>query len=135
MAISANELRIGNMIEANGPMMEVKAIYSDHVELCLNGAEADNWDEDLEACNGIPLTPEVLAAAGFSHRLGAVNTIHEYFIGTNPVTHDWLFDLCYIDSADNRRYFYRNGHHTVTYLHQLQNLYFALTHSELNYKM
>ena len=124
MAISANELRIGNMIEANGPMMEVKAIYSDHVELCLNGAEADNWDEDLEACNGIPLTPEVLEACRFFCMVVSDKSRYpiyrkEYYIEIIQKEENMFF------FSFNRRFV------EIKYLHQLQNLYFALTGHDL----
>ena len=58
MSIDARELRIGNLIEANGPAMEVKAITENTVELYLHGSESDNWEEDLEKCNGILLTED-----------------------------------------------------------------------------
>jgi len=124
--ISANELRIGNFIEANGPMMEVKSIYDDHVELYLHGSEADNWDEDLEACNGIPLTPEILEKCGFELRI------------EDTIEKDYKLYPLFVKFQHNGSLLvtiheYSSCSH-IKYLHQLQNVIFALTNTELNYK-
>ena len=82
----------------------------------------------------IKITEEWLLSFGFEKReQGVCNYFH---IGTNPVTHDWLFDLVWLKECRNTdKYegfpFYKNGRFVIKYVHQLQNLFFALTQEEL----
>lgn len=52
-----------------------------------------------------------------------------YTIGINMLTKDHLLNICWIDGAEYP--FYRNGTHRLRYIHELQNLYHALTTNEL----
>ncbi len=84
----------------------------------------------------IPISEEWLLKFGFKKRESGV--CDSFYIGFNPVTHDWLFDLVWLKKMMDYSYegnpFYKNGHHEVKYIHQLQNLYFALTQTELELK-
>lgn len=93
------------------------------------GFEREYTDADFP--KPIPLTPEWLERAGFEKKVdGFIST--KWHIGINPVTQDYLFDVTWLSNFD--RPFYRNGHFKIDYVHQLQNLYFALTGTELEFK-
>ena len=128
--IQENELRIGNVIEANTPPMIVQAINKDSVELYMPGSEADNFEEDLEKCNGIPLTPEILEKCGFEWDIfwqRFADKRGRYYLqeandsGYNIFNGKWKQQINWMKSLE--------------YLHQLQNLYFALTGEELTVKL
>ena len=111
--IKANELRIGNyFFDSDGN--EKKINYSDLVSLeitCLH-------------YNPIPLTPGKLERCSFNFDEVQINILgHDY---------EFVFD------KDGLKYgyhgedgFIRETRQPMLYLHQLQNLYFALTGEEL----
>jgi len=80
----------------------------------------------------IPLTAKILMNSGFKCRTGSTERIKDYFIGTNPVTHDWLFSLVQIGDEP---FFFKNSFHQIHYVHQLQNLWISLTGKELNVQL
>jgi len=87
-------------------------------------------DTDLDLYS-IPLTDEWLLKFRFKTRT-TENISIQYFIGANPVTRDWMFDILWLKGDEYP--FYRNGYFKIKYVHQLQNLYFALTGEELTIK-
>ena len=126
--MNANELRVGNWVEANSPMMQVKEITEHTVGLYMPGSEADPFLYDIDEINPIPLSPEILHKYGFEslfnsdpqerpaskvYRLGQF-TIHQ-------------------KNEDVNCFEYFSGDYIVNLsaLHQLQNLYHALTGEEL----
>jgi len=129
--IQSIELRIGNLIEANGPVMEVKQITQDWVELYLHGSESDTWGENLEDCNPIPLTPEILGKCGFvknKHKIDVYEKgrIRIWFNGRGGA-------LAYLIEEDTAV-----GHYIpieLSSVHQLQNFIYALTGEELEVKL
>ena len=123
MNLKINELRRGNKLKHGGVVVDIDA-----------RSIFDMWDNDGITKLGykaIQLTEDWLLRFGFEKR-GKTGCSFQYFIGTNPITHDWLFDILWQDKQDYP--FYRNGFHTIKYVHQLQNLYFALTGEELEFK-
>lgn len=122
--IPANELRIGNWVNFdthNGVMpMRIESIRKEAISACF---EVSYFDD--EKTSPIPLTPEVLEKCGFDyteslHRLG------ELEIGYD--NEDFMlmqYSLRYKKAIILK----------VKYLHQLQNLYFALTGEELTVKL
>lgn len=117
--VKANELRIGNWIMFDGNLTQV--------DLGL----FDMWgDVDIdERLNPIALTPEILEKCGFEKDEDANSDIYQLDIGRKSfriqlsttsiifkfdVGMDWTSD---IDAPE--------------YLHQLQNLFFALSGEEL----
>jgi hypothetical protein len=125
--MKAEELRIGNLIKwkSTGDIEKVVKIGYNNVN---NVHESD--------LNPIPLTEEWLVKFGFKKKYSSVSD--SFYIGINPVTKDWMFDIVWIKSMINYSYegfpFYRNGHFRIESVHQLQNLYFALTGTELTIK-
>jgi hypothetical protein len=95
--------------------------------------ESQEGIEDFISFEPIPLTEEWLIKFGFDKRESSV--CDAFYIGINPITKDWLFDIVWLKNMMDYSYegfpFYRNGHHKIQYVHQLQNLYFALTGEEL----
>ncbi len=123
--MKANELRLGNWVES---------VYTDHIFKLTSIDEGrvctDESSLNINHVCGIPLTPEILKKAGFDKQQSTVgmNDSFDYTIGFNHVTCNHLLML-----HSNRcgEFFYQNIRHEIKYVHQLQNLYFVLTESEL----
>lgn len=123
--MKANELRIGNWYNwyADGKNYQYQVKAEDFV------------NEIIENFDPIPLTEEILLKCGFFKcedfdEGGLIDYRYELhlFNGSISFTSNWNTEDCiYVNlnqcGAD------------VFYLHQLQNLYFALTGEELNVKL
>ena len=110
------ELRIGNLINPSSPIMVEAWMLMPETGIIFMP---------------IPLTEEWLLKFGFKTRT-TVNHSVQYFIGENPLTRDWLLDILWLNGYEYP--FYRNGFFKIKYVHQLQNLFFALTAEELEIK-
>lgn len=121
--IQASELRIGNWVSNGEVDYQITAATIMHLTVRPNDA----------IVLPIPITPEWLERMGFERRIST--HFIEYHIGTNEITHDWLFSITWLNDPERIKApnvpFYRNGRHTIYFIHQLQNLYFALTGEEL----
>lgn len=107
--MNASELRIGNWVKNLG--LDVK-IEGYGIAFCAEGKLV--YDP-------IPLTPEILEKCGFGNgnsEKANVDLWNKYWIG------DFELD-------NNKECFDYEGKVSIKYLHQLQNLYFALTGEEL----
>ena len=124
--MKANELRIGNLVKYQLESWKISSIFKDG-PLELVRFEIYKI-ANLKEFEPIPLTEEWLLKFGFEERKESEN-FSKWFIGENPVTHDWLFFIKQF--KDENKFFFQNGFHKLDYLHQLQNLYFALTNNEL----
>jgi hypothetical protein len=118
--IDPKELRIGNWIRSTA---------QGHIQVRANDIEKIEsvFLKGQDYVQPIPLTTEWLERLGFEKRESGV--CYEWWNGINEVTHDWLVSIT--EMKDNGQFFYRNGKHTIKYVHQLQNLFFALTGEEL----
>ena len=101
-----------------GALMKIKEFFFDSVM-----GQADppliylNHDQ-IETCGAIPITPEILERCGFES-----NPYHDrYELGYFHFEHCAIRQMIWIEKYPH-----------VNYLHQLQNLYFALTGEELQY--
>lgn len=134
----AIELRVGNLVLYRDKIFEILSIgntssatyNSFYVDL-----DSDILDEhykgiDIEEINPIQLTEEWLLKLGFTKKIDS-ETLTVFWIGHNKLTHDYLFEVKYIEGYP---FFYRNGTHAIHHVHQLQNLYYALTNQELTIK-
>lgn len=120
--IQSNELRVGNKIRYTAHILTVAEIHKNSE---VKTIEAINGF--LDCYEGIPLTPELLEKCGFvSTRDGGTPA---WWHGRNPVTHDFLIVVKY--SPSRSLYYYQNVHFKLKYLHELQNLFHALTGEEL----
>lgn len=121
--MNAADLRIGNwLIDGNGNYYQVEV-----ADLALLSTRPDTKE-----CNPIPLTPEVLEACGMEKLNnawiiddGSRNDHGDKICGDKTFS---LFDNSY-GKCENLTYAYEK----ILNLHQLQNLYFALTGTELIY--
>lgn len=142
--IDPNELRIGNYIQPKEGKdwwgYKFKSIqYIGHDGEFARESDMGQCDVvwNIKDADPIPITPEWLERLGFEKRESS--TCIEYHIGINDVTHDWLFSLTWLLRPELIKApdypFYMNGRHTLFYVHQVQNLYFALTGQELTVKL
>lgn len=132
--IHAAELRIGNLIildwDGSRSIQQIDGIN------LYDGNEPRVWfrewdDFALSCIDSIPLTPEILHKCGFASSFTSdpqepdASQVYEINL---------LFLHQHIEKEN--RFFWYNGdvEMEVKYLHQLQNLYFALTGTELNYQ-
>ena len=110
--MKANELRIGNWIkepiESGGKIGQVKRIETDK----------DGYSHYLDHCSPIPLTEEWLLKFGFIKHI--TTDVHPTFAKGNINVND---NIVYVSG-----YGFINH---IKHVHQLQNLYFALTGEEL----
>jgi hypothetical protein len=137
--IAANELRIGNWIEAVAPM--------GNYYMKMYSVNFESLENNPDSANPIPLTPELLEKCGFIKKDPIVDSKYastEYeldisakikgenrqlFVGTvlniNIPSHKKGY--CFVSHTVDNYW----GSNNITHLHQLQNLYFALTGEEL----
>ena len=129
--MKANELRIGNFLQSDTNIIKIvgvvkKDIYYYHNKKNLYVLELNNFKP-------IPLTEEWLLRLGFD-----ISSSSGYNIKNNGIEIDiWFNDDGLINdiqiSSTNISGAYPNIKH-FQYVHQLQNLYFALTNEELQIK-
>ena len=122
--IKATDLRIANILLVDsgnfkGPLkIETFTNYTIHFD---NGTV-----ERIEDCYPIPLTEDILLQCGFVKD-------ESFVVEGSPYYHYDLNDVCitmpYFDFCFN------NSDIEIKYLHQLQNLYFALCGEELEIKL
>ena len=125
-----NELRIGNYIQYRdkSSLLTVESLGS-------NGFSTINQDgiqygsDDICEYNGIPLTEEWLLKFGF------VKNEDEYILGHLSLE-DRSKDIYSkdVNKEDFGSWFINSYLLEIEYVHQLQNLYFALTGEELQLK-
>lgn len=130
MSIKANELRIGNFIEYDGRIFQIDTISNEFPT--LNTDEFGIGVVDWNNIQPIPLTEEWLLNFGFGI--------------------DEEYDNTFIDNTSLKNEIIRvsiDSHYftielfcgqvleipNIKYVHQLQNLYFALTGEELTIKL
>lgn len=132
--IQPHELRIGNYVtQKTLGIIKITGIDEDYIYTTY-----DNSDYYFKSSkiNPIPITEDELIKLGFEKRESL--SYNDWYIGINPITRDWLFYITWLKNPESINApnvpFYKNGFHKLTYIHELQNLYFALTNQELTYK-
>ena len=125
--IQVNELRVGNwvLLDTGHTLPQPHSIKPDDIAHIGNHTLPKTI-----IIEPIPLTPEILKKCGF-HRCNNAWVMEGY---ENKSYSAWDFSIWNIKYTDE--YIYHSAEYDVvlTSLHQLQNLYFALTEKELNYK-
>lgn len=121
VSIRANELRIGNILQDAIRLEKALIVYKIEPEVIVCGSEDFNYPYLVEMLDPIPLTPEILEKAGFQtidmNDLGLYISLKiSRDIGLN-----WNNKSIWIGEYNTK----------VVYLHQLQNIYFALAGKEL----
>lgn len=128
--IKATELRIGNYIkhDPHNPVIEIAQLFSDSFQKKGGGSYT------YEYSDGIPLTEEWLTKFGFFEHKSGDEVIHyKSTLYAAPTiefvrTVDGIIvtNFCTINDYSQSP--------NLKYVHQLQNLYFALTGEELTIK-
>lgn len=119
--MKANELRISNMLLFDGQPQYVSSIHSDdtiRLSWKIGGERHGCYKTNNKKIEPIPLTEELLVRFGFKN--GCLEIVNGLLL--------WVDDELWIT--------YTNGIRSgclshIKYVHQLQNLYFALTGEEL----
>jgi hypothetical protein len=110
-----SELRVGNLLDYNGKTIIVDTIYYDQINLDFT----DFSGIKFEALKGIPISEEWLLKFGLKF---VKKDESDLFVCTVET-----YDFYYSDVLNS--YFFLRVE--IEYVHQLQNLYFALTGKEL----
>lgn len=131
--MEAKGLRVGNKVQDNnGFIFDVVSIFKDGTIYCdFEGNEGDVWEFDKNnPCQGIELTEEILLKCGFTLK-GLIFRINNGLPHQFDINYSLSRDMFYYDSS-------KYGIYTeveIKYLHQLQNLYYALCNEELNVQL
>lgn len=141
--INVQELRVGNWVDftGNGGYGKVISINGEAFQdnVYLECEESFEWAE-YKNLTPIPLTPEVLIAVRFmKDGFGSYNMDIEMFsCSLNQLSFSGDYLYLRQGKSDKRHedslvVIWNKDLMKIFYLHQLQNLYFALTGQELNY--
>lgn len=135
--MKASELRIGNWVSGNSdPYMQVHSLWKDEIDLIIEEAV---WEYEGHEINPIPLNEEWLLRFGFD----ISESWYNLYWTVKPKGHREYRDCLGINLQEGRTVLSSNGgiHEAMNvyvnhceYVHQLQNLYFALTKTELEIK-
>ena len=129
--MKATELRIGNYFLDNRKLpkimlsdvnVQVESIGEGGVNYWCAQGDFD-WDFTFDEMSPIPITEEWLLKFGLKSRLTRIPTYYKNNFNIRSKRPDW------ITSIGISGYLFKIG-----YIHQLQNLYFALTGEELELK-
>lgn len=126
--IQSNELRIGNWVMYDNRLFQIEAISRSLP--CLNTDEFGIGVVDWNNINPIPLTPEILEKCGLKN--GNSELDRNVFYSTNKHLAQFSVNISGSFGIYVGVFIALRSVH-LEYLHQLQNLYFALTNTELNY--
>jgi len=129
--MKAEKLRLGNWVNPDFPM-QVTGIYKDEILCNFEGDGSDPWDYDPNYLRGIYLTDEWFEKFGFKQ-----DTNSNYWLNLQTHYLDMIFSgndyyaiYCQIPEF-NHEPEQRVGLKSIKYVHELQNLYYALTGKEL----
>lgn len=135
--IPANELRIGNWVDvenastiidnSSGAYQKIVRAKYEQVESISNEFALAGGFHCLEYGEPIPLTPEIIVACGFTPKKALYETLEiKYKTGL-------IEAKISLENTDDGEWRWIDGNTNVALysLHQLQNLYFALTGTEL----
>lgn len=127
--INAKELRIGNLVfdsRTVGDRSGLPKVLHETTVIQIEERKFDNGDYNY--LEPIPITSEILKKCGFAEQKGDewyIEYQNDFFIVVKSNMQVRL-------GFDVSTYFEEEFDH-IKYLHQLQNLFFALTGEELNY--
>jgi hypothetical protein len=116
--MNANELMLGNYVkDYNGFESYVVNIYDDEILTNFDGNQGDVFDYKPNELSGVQLTKDLIIKLGFIKVKNGYKK-GDFYIGNDKG--------CYYSET--------YLHFDAVYVHQLQNIYFALTNSQLTIK-
>ena len=129
--MKAKELRIGNYINHGTELIKVESIHTSKDDALINFDWEWNYFTSIVHCQPIPLTEKWLKKLGFKYSEERASMSNGF--------EEWENNGIYIGPLDNDNYISealdQGGiNQPIKYIHQLQNLYFALTGNELEIK-
>lgn len=124
--MKTNELRLGNYLQAKNRIVTVTKIF-DIDNVGIGSGDPYLVSGNTPCLKPIPLTEELLLKFGFEFQ--------ETFFHYDSHTDFYIFKDFRIASYLGSDYelWYKNIEISIEYVHELQNIYFALTGEELTY--
>lgn len=137
MAILISELRIENWVNliVLDQKIQIESISRNVGMLGLFTwmHEDTEYEDSLSAIDPIPLTPGILTACGFDKSHSSEYWTH-YKTKNSWHISEWVAEKPVAGFEEKGCFYYGDEYTTIKYLHQLQNLYFALTQKEIVYE-
>ena len=138
--MKTTELRIGNILHRKGGIVVIEEITKKTITTYFG---TDNLPNNLTNIDPIPLTKEWLLDFGFIK--GDWNSIlgKDHYVLYSNYDYPFIVSVRYMDVYTEMQPLFGDkgiglkaitDNRGIKYVHQLQNLYFALTGEELNYK-
>lgn len=139
--MEAKELRIGNYINQGEQLGELPLNAYQIYQFSLGGfISSNNIPTYYHYWKPVPLTEEWLVKFGFKKELSSSKDYFNFILNDDYRVYEndgsWNISLVFLGGYDgdttepSSHYFIKE----LLYVHQLQNLYFALTGNELNIK-
>jgi hypothetical protein len=130
--IQFNQLKPGNIVKCavsnDAAFYRVIALDSLHLKIMLDGARQGTWYRE-DKIKPVKLTEGILEACGFDTK---ETGIMFYKIGKPYHFYEFAFQEGYLYyGTHGEEGFMRETQKPIEHLHELQNLYFALTGEEL----
>ena len=127
MELKANELRLGNYVYSKSCNCNfAKGI----IEIDFEAFRKIHLFNGLSGLSAVPLTEEILLKCGLKRTLyDSSYELNDFSIFLDKRIRENIYIQC-----EKRNWNVLNGLR-IDYLHQLQNLYFALTNEELTVKL
>ena len=137
--MKANELRIGNLVFNDYLKVNkyIVGIFDNEIWLSNTDELNQNQRSNVESINGIPLTEQILLKCGFeSYKtyLLRKKINDDFYLIFSPKDTRPLYCILRMYNDDMDMLQECNNIVDCNYLHQLQNIYFALTGEELELK-
>lgn len=121
--ILTEDLRIGNWISVTDVMYRINVISG--TKVYFEGHKRSVKKEELQP---IPITPEILEKAGFARR--GQTSLYDKVPVEGFTYHIYWNKIMIFQTPDNTLCHWLNTR--ITFLHQLQNLYYSLTSKEIS---
>lgn len=132
--MKANELRIGNLVKKGNDLCTVKGYY-DNLFIVEDNEKIEFKSNVFDNIKPIPLIEEWLLKFGFEKFKGKLGDVYclirnefEIYFKIEHWNHIECKDSIYFNNWFIK---YTIHPHKIEYIHQLQNLYFALNGQEL----
>ena len=124
--MKAQELRVGNLVKLNDQAETITDIVSDHGKYFVDTYKHILIFLDNHSLKPIPLTEEWLIRLGFEKHFNGYFCERDYLLlKQHKLENKWFVWVNKVGDIDCTR---------INSVHQLQNLYFALTGQELELK-